>query len=106
MAATGVDGTSIFYSSAVSSIFDGHGAVASVILDRTALSLDQQGVTGNSLLMWAAYFGQLAVAQDLLKRGANTALVNVDGDTAVTLARKQGYFDIVTLLMAYSGNAR
>jgi len=104
MAATGTDGTSIYYSSAVSSIFDGHGAVASVILDRTALSVDQQGVTGNSLLMWAAYFGQTAVVQDLIKRGANAALVNVDGDTAITLARKQGHFDVATLLLAYSGN--
>jgi ankyrin repeat protein len=88
----------------VSSIFDGHGAVASVILDRTALSVDQQGVTGNSLLMWAAYFGQTAVVKDLIKRGANAALVNVHGDTAITLARKQGHFDIATLLLAYSGN--
>jgi ankyrin repeat protein len=54
--------------------------------------------------MWAAYFGQTAVVQDLIKRGANAALVNVDGDTAITLARRQGHFDIATLLLAYSGN--
>jgi hypothetical protein len=101
MGVAGDAGTNVFYTAAVSSIFDGMGTVAKTILDRTTLQLDKQGVTGNTLLIWASLFGQTGIVSELLRRGANVNVVNNDGDTAITLARKQGYSDIVTLLRTH-----
>lgn len=104
MGTDGDAGTNVFYTATVSSIFDGMGGVASAILDRSDLQLDKQGVTGNSLLMWASMFGQTEIVSNLLIRGADAKLVNNDGETAITLARKQGFSDIVTLLRTYTGS--
>lgn len=104
MGTDGDAGTNVFYTATVSSIFDGMGGVASTILDRSDLQLDKQGVTGNSLLMWASIFGQKEIVSNLLTRGADAKLVNNDGETAITLARKQGFSDIVTLLRTYAGS--
>ena len=104
MGPAGDAGTNVFYTASVSSVFDGMANVVGVILDKSSLQVDQQGITGNSLLMWAAYFGQTAIVKNLIKRNANALLKNNDGDTAITLARKQGYSDIVTLLRTYQGS--
>lgn len=104
MGVEGDAGSNVFYTATVSSIFDGMGMVVKTILDRTSLQLDKQGVTGNTLLMWASLFGQTEVVGELLTRGANVNVVNNDGDTAITMARKQGYSDIVTLLRTYIGS--
>ena len=41
-------------SAVVSGIFDGHADVVNVLLEKTGLAVDSQGVTGNSMLHWAA----------------------------------------------------
>ncbi len=104
MGVEGDAGSNVFYTATVSSIFDGMGPVVRTILDRTALQLDKQGVTGNTLLMWASLFGQTEIVSELLTRGADVTVVNNDGDTAITLARKQGFSNIVTLLRTYIGS--
>jgi ankyrin repeat protein len=96
-------GTNILYTTAVSSIFDGYQKIADVILDKTSLELDAQGSTGNTLLMWSAYFGKIDSVKALIARGANVNLVNNEGDTAITLAAKRGFREIVSILKAYRG---
>jgi ankyrin repeat protein len=51
--------------------------------------------------MWAAFFGQYSIAETLLQLGADFKVTNKDGDTALSLAGKQGYRTIVNLLRQY-----
>ena len=99
----GLSGTNMLYTAAVSSVFDGFTKLTDVILDKTALELNAQGTTGNTLLMWAAYFGKIDTVNGLIQRGADVNLVNNDGDTAISLAAKKGHRDVVALLRKYRG---
>lgn len=91
----------MLYTAVVNSIFDGYDNVAKTIVERTNLSLDTQGKVGNTLLMWAAYFGNLNIVQELIKKGANVNIVNMEGDNAISLATKKGYREIASLLRTY-----
>jgi len=89
------------YTATVTAIFKGSAVVTDVILSRTNLDINLQGVTGNTPLMWAALWGQYAVASSLLKQGADTSLTNNDGLDALQLAAKNGKRDVVKLLRSY-----
>lgn len=53
---------------------------------------------GNTPLMFASIFGQLEATRMLLLQDADVTLTNKDGETAMSLAKKGGYRDIVALL--------
>lgn len=53
---------------------------------------------GFSALMMAASFGNIEVVNVLLEAGADAKKTDVDGDTALTFARKSGHAKIVELL--------
>lgn len=89
------------YTATVSSIFDGHSPVTNVLISRTGLDIDQKGVTGNTLLMWASLWGRYDIAETLLAAGADFMVTNKDGDTALSIAAKAGNRDIVVLLRSY-----
>jgi len=100
--ASGISATqqdNMAYTAVVASIFHGFTSVTSVLMDRTQIHVDTQGKFGNSPLMWAAFFGQTAVVQNLLLLGADFALTNSEGDTALDLAERQGNRDIAALLL-------
>jgi ankyrin repeat protein len=100
----GVDGTAEadanneLYTAVVTSIFDGGLNVVKVLFDRTSLNIDKQGRSGNSVLMWAALWGQTDVVTYLIGKGADINLENNDGDSALSLAAKAGNRKIVKLL--------
>jgi ankyrin repeat protein len=75
--------------------------VAEVLLTKTSLPIDHQGRTGNTALMFAAQWGQTASVEYLLKASADVTLTNANGDTALSLAMKNGHRDIAVLLRAY-----
>jgi len=89
------------YTSLATSIFNGHVNVAEVLLTKTSLPVDFQGVTGNSALMFAAQWGQLEAVDYLLKAAADVALTNASGDTALSLAMKGGHREVAELLRSY-----
>lgn len=89
------------YTSAVAAIFGGSSVLTDVIVERTGVDLNSQGVTGNTLLMWASLWGQIAVATSLLKQGADMTLTNKDGLNALQLASRAGYVNVVHLLRSF-----
>jgi ankyrin repeat protein len=91
------------YASLATSIFHGHHSVAEVLLTKTSLPINFQGQTGNTALMFAAQWGNLAVVQYLLDSGADVTLKNASGETALTLALKNGQRQVAVLLRSFGG---
>ena len=52
--------------------------------------------------MVAAAAGKLSIVEMLIKAGVNPSVVSWDGDTALSLAYRYGFFDIVRLLAPFS----
>ncbi|XP_012260957.2 DNA-binding protein RFXANK-like [Athalia rosae] len=57
---------------------------------------DEKGLTG---LMWAAGYGQLGSARQLLNAGADKNYRGLDGETPLHLAAAYGHHDLVKLLL-------
>jgi len=67
--------------------------VVSFLIDSRA-SLDIQNTRGETTLHFAAYHGQSAIVDLLLKNGADATLKTVDGRTAADLAGEKGNQEI------------
>ena len=72
------------------------------LLLQHSASLDLQDMHGGTALMAAAWAGQAACVQALLKAGANTELLDRDGRTALQWAEVQGHTLITTLILKYA----
>ena len=86
------------YTAVINSIFDERPEITNVILTKTDMNVNTQGVTGNTPLMWAIVFGKKSAAKILLKAGADCSFVNEKGETAYALAFQKGLMDVVQLL--------
>ena len=64
-------------------------------IDPLAPHQQNDGVTA---LHIAAYYGYLAIAKRLLEGGADWTLKNIDGKTALDIARQYGKSEVVALL--------
>lgn len=98
-ASTGDYNTQV-YTSLATSIFAGHANVAQILLSKTSLPIDFAGQTGNTALLFASLWGQLSSVQYLLDNGADFAVENTLGETALSVALKNGHRDVVLLLRA------
>ena len=98
---TEASSNNLAYTALVTSIFYNYESVTKVIIDRTRFLLDTQGRSGNTILMWACYFGRYEIAEYLLNSGASTDILNTEGDTAKSLADKNGYIEIANLLIGF-----
>ena len=63
---------------------------------------DEKGLTG---LMWAAGYGQLGSARQLLKAGANKNYRGLSGETPLHLAAAYGHHDLVKLLLNHGADS-
>lgn len=63
---------------------------------------DEKGLTG---LMWAARYGQLGSARQLLKAGANKNYRGLNGETPLHLAAAYGHHDLVKLLLNHGADS-
>lgn len=63
---------------------------------------DEKGLTG---LMWAAGYGQLGSARQLLKAGANKNYRGLNGETSLHLAAAYGHHDLVKLLLNHDADS-
>ncbi|XP_056132843.1 DNA-binding protein RFXANK [Lampris incognitus] len=63
--------------------------------------LNKQDERGFTPLMWAAAFGEKAVVDFLLEKGANPRTIAWERESALTLASAGGFADIVNSLLGY-----
>lgn len=84
------------------SVFSGNLAALKIVREKTATPLDSVGATGNSALMWAAYWGQTDVVNYLLGEGADKSIVNKEGKTAEKLALEGGFQALATIIREYN----
>lgn len=61
-------------------------------------------IEGETALMKASKYGDIAIVTDLLSKGADVHLVNSTGETALILASQAGYNDIVIKLLDAGSN--
>lgn len=89
------------YTSLVTSIYQDKLNIADLIVSVTQTNINQQSVDGNSPLMFAALWGREQLAKFLLDKGADYTLMNSSGDTALSLALKNGQNSVALLLRQY-----
>ncbi|XP_008305504.1 DNA-binding protein RFXANK [Cynoglossus semilaevis] len=70
-------------------------------LSKDASLLSKQDERGFTPLMWAAAFGEKAVVDFLLEKGADPTTVARERESALTLASSGGYADIVESLLKH-----
>ncbi|KAL4624039.1 kinase D-interacting substrate of 220 kDa-like isoform X3 [Arapaima gigas] len=66
--------------------------------------VDSRSDTGLTALMLAAEQGSVEIVQELIRRGANVNLDDVDGWTALISAAKEGHVEVVRELLANNAN--
>lgn len=59
---------------------------------------DRDEYAGRTALMWAADLGSVSAVRLLLNNGADASLRDDEGTTALTIAKKHRYVDIVRIL--------
>ena len=92
------------YTAVASAILGGYLSIVKTIYDKTNISIDTTGKSGNTALMWASYYGNIDVVQYLLENEADFAVSNNNGETALSLARNAGNDDVVLLLRSYGAS--
>lgn len=91
----------IAFTSVVTSIIRGQDALTKVLLARTGVDVNLDGIAGNTALMFATRWKQEAIVQHLLESGADHTKVNDKGETALFIARKSGNRTIVKMLREF-----
>ncbi|KAM4629733.1 DNA-binding protein RFXANK isoform 1-T1 [Polymixia lowei] len=70
-------------------------------LSKDSSLLNQQDERGFTPLMWAAAFGEIAVMEFLLEKGADPKTIAWERESALTLACSGGFVDIVKSLLGH-----
>ncbi|XP_010775433.1 DNA-binding protein RFXANK isoform X1 [Notothenia coriiceps] len=70
-------------------------------LSKDSSLLSQQDERGFTPLMWAAAFGEKAVVDFLLEKGADPKIIARERESTLTLASSGGYVDIVESLLRH-----
>ncbi|KAI3368893.1 hypothetical protein L3Q82_025884, partial [Scortum barcoo] len=70
-------------------------------LSKDSSLLSKQDERGFTPLMWAAAFGEKAVVDFLLEKGADPKTIARERESALTLASSGGYVDIVESLLSH-----
>ena len=68
------------------------------VLLQAGATVDAVNNDKHTALHFAAYMGKIQVVEELLNAGADKALKNINGDTALDLAQNKGHPAIVKLL--------
>ena len=86
-------------------IFRGEDAVAHRLLADPRIDPDQRNHAGQTAAMFAALFGRTGMVAALAERGADFSVADAQGETAETLARKQGNEALADKLARHAGRA-
>jgi hypothetical protein len=81
----------------------GRYAVVKVLAQRTDVNVNSISLSGKSPLFWPSSIGNERVVAILMEAGADPDLMDENGDTALTVARKYGHQRIAKLLERSGG---
>ncbi|MEM8938891.1 MAG: ankyrin repeat domain-containing protein [Bacteroidota bacterium] len=76
----------------------GKETVARLLIENGADIDARDAMMGNTALMGVCFKGAVKLAQLLIEKGANTALKNNNGETALDFAKNGGHQEIVSIL--------
>ncbi|KAK2608999.1 hypothetical protein QQS21_002479 [Conoideocrella luteorostrata] len=76
----------------------GRDAVVSILARRPDVDVNSTSMSGQSPLFWSSYFGHEQVVAALLEAGADANLMDENGDTAFTMARKNRRWEVLKML--------
>jgi ankyrin repeat protein len=76
----------------------GHEAVVEVLAQRADVNVNSMSISRRSPLFWPSSEGYERVVAILMEAGADPDLVDENGDTALTVARRNGYEGIAKIL--------
>lgn len=79
----------------------GEVSQVSAHLNKDSSLISKQDERGFTLLMWAAAFGEKAMVEFLLDKGADPKTIARERESALTLATSGGYADIVESLLKH-----
>ncbi|XP_034036184.1 DNA-binding protein RFXANK [Thalassophryne amazonica] len=79
----------------------GEVSQVAAVLSKDGSVLNKQDERGFTPLMWAAAFGEKAMVDFLLEKGADPKAVARERESALTLASSGGYVDIVKCLLRH-----
>ncbi|KAM9831367.1 DNA-binding protein RFXANK [Neosynchiropus ocellatus] len=79
----------------------GEVAQVAVHVSKDSSLLSKQDERGFTPLMWAAAFGEKAMVDFLLERGANPKTMAKERESALSLASSGGYVDVVETLLRH-----
>ncbi|KAF6807599.1 heterokaryon incompatibility protein [Colletotrichum musicola] len=82
----------------------GHNAVVKALAHRTDVDVNSRSVWGTSPLFCPASRGDESVVGTLMEAGADPAIMDYNGDTAISTARKNGHERIAKMLERYYGD--
>lgn len=78
----------------------GDAATMGALLDSHGLGVDTPGEDGDTVLHIGCLYGQKAVVQEALRRGASATACDEEGSTPLHDASAGGYYEIATMLLA------
>jgi len=76
----------------------GQKAVVEVLARREDVNVNSLDVSGRPPIFWPSAYGYEAIVSLLIASGADPRFVDVNGDTAVSVARKRGHERVVRIL--------
>jgi DNA polymerase III delta prime subunit len=77
---------------------NGHEAVVQVLAQKTDVDINSTEISGRSPLFRPSWEGNERVAAILVDAGADLDIADVDGETAITVATKNGHANVVRML--------
>ncbi|KAF2181721.1 ankyrin repeat-containing protein, partial [Zopfia rhizophila CBS 207.26] len=76
----------------------GRDEVVMVLAQSTDVDVNSRSITGRSPLFWPSSMGNERIVSILMRAGADPDLVDENGDTAVSVARKNGHERMARIL--------
>ncbi|KAK2591973.1 hypothetical protein QQS21_010345 [Conoideocrella luteorostrata] len=76
----------------------GHKAVVEILTRRKDVNVNTKSITGESPLFCSSMEGDVEAALAFMKAGAATDIMNENGDTPVTVAKRHGHTKVVKIL--------
>ncbi|KAG9230727.1 ankyrin repeat-containing domain protein, partial [Amylocarpus encephaloides] len=77
---------------------NGYFRAVHILLDTRLVNVNSQSISSRPPLFWATAHGYQNIIELLIQFRADPTLVDVDGNTPLSIAKQQGYYQIAKIL--------